>query len=337
MPYATVRELPVPFKVLPTEAKHIAMDAANEVFKRGGSDQAAMKAAWTRVKQKYRKAGDGEGDKWVKKAARRQRRRRKAGFSFGALPGAAVAKMGGVSHDDLRTLLQRKVAPPRRSEASDVPSRPYVREVYDDHIILELPGGKHESRSYSRTEAGQVEVESAGTPVMQAWVPVDEKAMLRSAEEPPQSPSRILKADEEQRVVWGVVYAADDEAIQKWQDAGGEAKDAPKRLVDSQGDWMSEQALRGAFLRYMKHYAEDAKSGQLPIRLKHREALGGTTMLESALLMKGTRWPTPASAPLDAAVTWVMAHHIGEEADEVWQAVKKGEITGYSIGGWARE
>jgi hypothetical protein len=145
----------------------------------------------------------------------------------------------------------------------------------------------------------------------------------------------ILKADEDQRIVYGIVYAADDAAIAKWAADGSKPEDAPD-VVDTQGEWVGEATLRKAFEGYMRHYAEMAMGeGKLPTGAQHRRLAKGVVMLQSALLVKGTCWPDADSPATEAALTWVRADHVGDGAEDLWKAIKKQELTGYSMGGKA--
>lgn len=112
---------------------------------------------------------------------------------------------------------------------------------------------------------------------------------------------KFLKEDDEQHLVYGVVYPPDE--------------------VDSQGDWMNEVEIEKMAHNYMlssqqlklmhksKVYAKVVESFIAPVSYK----MGKETVKKGA---------------------WIMVTKILDDA--VWKKVKKGEITGYSIGGKAQ-
>lgn len=69
MPYASVRDLPVAFKNLPSGAKAIALETMNAVLEDKEETPElitqAVQAAWSNIKRKYRK----EGEEWLQKSA----------------------------------------------------------------------------------------------------------------------------------------------------------------------------------------------------------------------------------------------------------------------------
>jgi len=63
LPYSLPNNIPDSIKGLPAGAKKIWVAVFNSVLSGGGSEDNARKAAWSKVKDKYKK----QGDKWVKK------------------------------------------------------------------------------------------------------------------------------------------------------------------------------------------------------------------------------------------------------------------------------
>ncbi len=133
----------------------------------------------------------------------------------------------------------------------------------------------------------------------------------------------ILKADDEQRIVYGIVAQADDAVIAEWVSKGC-PKDATPDLVDTQGDWHQEAELGTACERFMSEWGSIGK--------QHSELMKDAKIAQCAVLQKGSRWPLADSEPLPYK-TWVFAVKV--ENDDAWRKVKSGEITGFSLGGYA--
>lgn len=113
--------------------------------------------------------------------------------------------------------------------------------------------------------------------------------------------ARILKADNEQRMVYGVVMEPES--------------------VDTQGDFAHPQEIEKA--------AHDYLERKQKLGFMHKMFGFGKTLriMESYL--------APCDFEMNGETvkkgSWVMAVRVLEEA--LWQAVKKGEVTGFSIGG----
>lgn len=112
---------------------------------------------------------------------------------------------------------------------------------------------------------------------------------------------RLIKSTEE-RIVFGVVLEPD--------------------TIDAQGDTIPAEEIRQAAHKFMEHF------GQLG--LQHKEVVNGKLKLLESFI-----------APVDFDVsgqsvkkgTWLMAERVVD--DRLWAAIRKGAITGYSIGGTA--
>ena len=95
-------------------------------------------------------------------------------------------------------------------------------------------------------------------------------------------------------------------------------------VVDAQNDTYSAEEVRKAAHRFMEEFGSLGVMHQLP-------ADGQVKILESYL------------APTDFIVgqtavrkgTWILAVRI--VSDDLWQQVQKGELTGFSVGGWAQK
>jgi cation transport regulator ChaB len=115
----------------------------------------------------------------------------------------------------------------------------------------------------------------------------------------------ILKADDERRLVFGIVLQP------------GTADD-----VDSQGDFVGEKEIELAAHDFMKRYREQrADMGE------QHEREASVDIVESYI--------APADFEMGGKPvkkgSWVLGSFIGDDA--MWAAVKAKELTGYSIGG----
>jgi hypothetical protein len=113
----------------------------------------------------------------------------------------------------------------------------------------------------------------------------------------------IKKIDTDKQIVWGIVYEPD--------------------TVDSQSDFASAEEIEKMAHLFLEEYNQ--------IGLMHEELLGkGARVVESYL--------APENFILgDGKVkkgAWIMATHVIDS--DIWQRIKKGELTAYSIGGYGR-
>ena len=116
----------------------------------------------------------------------------------------------------------------------------------------------------------------------------------------------FCKVDQEERVVAGVVYAPNE--------------------VDSQGDWTDT----GEIWRAMKKYMVET-GGVMKIMHEGRQVDAPVVEVfqaEVETVKGGTTIPAGA---------WYQANYIPEGLDDVWQAIKDGKLTGYSMAGRAQE
>jgi len=142
-----------------------------------------------------------------------------------------------------------------------------------------------------------------------------------------------VKADDERQTAAGIVYSADDEQVRGWVEKGC-PDDGKPEVVDTQGDWISEANLRDSFDAFMRHVDYVARSGDpRPFGLSHRVLRDDITLLQSALVHKGTHWPESDTEPLTASLNWVQQIHVA--SPEVWQEIKRAEFTGFSLEGLA--
>lgn len=122
------------------------------------------------------------------------------------------------------------------------------------------------------------------------------------AHEPFARAGTVLKADEEERLIVSIAMVPE--------------------LVDSQGDIASAEVIEKAAHFFLVGGGE--------IHLQHiDQAITGVHAVESYIVRRNTKIE-------DQSVkkgTWVMAVKVWN--DSVWQAVKEGRFTGFSIGGFA--
>jgi hypothetical protein len=93
--------------------------------------------------------------------------------------------------------------------------------------------------------------------------------------------------------------------------------------VDGQGDIYSADEIRGAAWHYMTHFRN--------IGVMHKGLVNGKVQLVES-------WIAPCDLAIDGssikAGSWLMGLHVVD--DTIWQDVKRGELTGLSIGGFAQ-
>jgi hypothetical protein len=130
--------------------------------------------------------------------------------------------------------------------------------------------------------------------------------LTKSAEESKVEPNveldvkLIFKADDEERKVYGIVYVPNE--------------------VDAQGDWIEDKALEKAAHNFMLDYQK--------MDTMHNMEEGAGKILESYI------------APVDFDIngehiskgTWVL---VSQPNENVWNQIKRGELTGYSLFGTA--
>jgi len=114
----------------------------------------------------------------------------------------------------------------------------------------------------------------------------------------------ILKINEEKRLVTGIVLQPE--------------------TVDAQGDIYDEEAIERAAHSYLSRYNTKTRLGY-----QHKEFKKPLALVES--------WVTPEILSIGGRLlkkgSWVVTSKVID--DEIWAKVKRGEVTGYSIGGFA--
>ena len=117
----------------------------------------------------------------------------------------------------------------------------------------------------------------------------------------------ILKADEEKRIVYGIVYAPGE--------------------IDSQGEYALAEDIERACHEFMKNFLE--------VNVEHkRHANPNLIPVENFIAPVDFEWDRmDGTKEVVTKGSWIMATKI--EDDIVWSLIKSGEITGYSMEGEA--
>lgn len=122
----------------------------------------------------------------------------------------------------------------------------------------------------------------------------------RAGEAPPfEKSAPILKVDEEKRIVTGVVYEPD--------------------TPDTHDEFMTAQEIEKAAHQFLKDYRNIDK--------QHDFTSGQGEVVESWIAKSDT---TVGEQQIREG-TWLMSVHVPD--DEIWSEIKKGNITGFSMGG----
>ena len=139
-----------------------------------------------------------------------------------------------------------------------------------------------------------------------AWLKEHDRKTRVEAAAKKSASGAFCKVDHEERVVAGVVYAPNE--------------------VDCQGDWTDAGEIWKAMKRYMI-----ATGGVMKIMHEGRPVDAPVVEVfqaETDTIKGGVGIPAGA---------WYQANYIPEEMEKVWQAIKDGELTGYSMAGNAEE
>jgi len=271
----------------------------------------ALRTAWNNVKHSYQKVGD----KWVAKSA------------LLTLAPEGLSVVHGVLKEEMDRRGLRHTTPWLTEKLAAGPTMGQVhvpRSITTEAGTQEAKGGRVCPECGARTEdatcpeCGEQTVAFAAASVSrkQAW-------------------HKMLKADDDEHTVAGVVYAADDAAIADWV-AKGSPVDTKPDVVDTQGDYIQEENLRQSYLQFSRLMDRLALSGDpRPFGVGHQVLSPHFTELQRALLCKGTCWPTADSPPLTAALNWVEQLYVGE--DGLWARFKVGDLGGFSLEGLAEK
>lgn len=113
----------------------------------------------------------------------------------------------------------------------------------------------------------------------------------------------IEKAEEEERIVFGVVLEPNE--------------------VDAQGDTISAEEIRQTAHEWLAKYQNRG--------FMHRKLVNGKVRIYESYI-------APANLTIGGQKvkkgTWLLMYHVPD--DEIWQQIKSGKLTGFSMGGFAR-
>ena len=117
----------------------------------------------------------------------------------------------------------------------------------------------------------------------------------------------IAKRDNEKRLVFGIVYEPD--------------------TVDAHGDYATEDEIEKAAHSFAHNGAQ--------LKLEHEAPANGVAVSESYIVRDhGYKLSEGESSTNVKKGSWVIVVKVFDDA--IWDAVKKGEITGFSMGGRAK-
>lgn len=119
----------------------------------------------------------------------------------------------------------------------------------------------------------------------------------------------IIKVDEARRVTLAAVLV-------------------PKPFVDSQADSATADEIEKACYRFM------IRSRRL--KVEHRGRADELVVVENYLLPQDLEFDTPEGKKKYPKGTWMLGVHYPESREDLWQAAKRGELAGFSIGGFAK-
>jgi len=117
---------------------------------------------------------------------------------------------------------------------------------------------------------------------------------------------KIMKVDQEKQMVGGIVYEPDD--------------------VDTQGEYTDAKEIESAQEAFMQKYSEDTRR----IKVQHMGQNYHFPIIESFIPEKDTQKGTDK---IPAGAWWIM---VKVTAPFIWDEIKAGRLTGFSMGGRAR-
>lgn len=118
--------------------------------------------------------------------------------------------------------------------------------------------------------------------------------------------NRVLKADQEERYILGIV-------LEPLKEMG---------KADSQGDTYSAEEVRKAAYTFMEEFGNLGE--------QHQKYINGRVKIRENWI---TRDDSVINGQVVKAGTWLLGVHVID--DDLWDAVKEGKFTGFSIGGYA--
>jgi hypothetical protein len=100
--------------------------------------------------------------------------------------------------------------------------------------------------------------------------------------------------------------------------------------IDAQGDMIDPDEIKKTQRAYMLKFPQ----GQAKIGYMHKDFSRSFDLLESYLAPVDFTLETPRGVEKVKKGSWICTVRVND--DQVWDQVKKGEITGFSIGGVGR-
>jgi hypothetical protein len=134
---------------------------------------------------------------------------------------------------------------------------------------------------------------------------IEKKDFSKELEEGNLTVLSFSKVDEEERIVTGIVYLPDE--------------------VDSHGDYMKESTIRKMMVDWMLHYQT--------YKLQHSDKISPSKAQVVESFQAPVTYASGTSIITKGA--WLLSSKIND--DEIWEGIKSGKITGYSIGGYGKK
>jgi cation transport regulator ChaB len=372
VPYSRVSDLPEPVKKLPAKAQQLWMDGFNRGWNKNHDETKAVQTAWNAVETSFERSGETWAAKiselplfWSestvdKLSAIGYNNHEQTGQTFltngfGKDPGYFWVSAGlldnEVKPETLRSfplegrsgtyaIVGELVDPAEVDETVyhyGVVGLAYDRNTWSPSTIAASLEGTTFS-DYFIDEGVAPASPVVATPSALEAPPVTEPT-AQPAEVTPQPPSEdpglatgaagvepsaptagtdtgiakrgnILKMDTEERTMTSIVLEPDE--------------------IDAQGDMIDPDEIKKTQRAYMLKFPQ----GQAKIGYMHKDFSRSFDLLESYLAPVDFTLETPRGVEKVKKGSWICTVRVND--DQVWDQVKKGEITGFSIGGVGR-
>lgn len=218
---------------------------------------------------------------------------------------ASVQKVAGLSYEEVSRSLREKLCelyPPDKSDPMTCyPCGPYIVDTFDDNVVFEIDGKL--MRTSFVFANGVATFVGEPEQVFRAYVPAQksEKFVERSTRLIVAKSASLTTAEEQ--YVLGIVLEPE--------------------TVDAQGDIYSEAEIKAASREFMRNFRN--------VGLMHKALVNGRANIVDNFValtdmeIEGTKVRKG---------TWLLGLEITDA--ELWGQIKKGELTGLSIGGFAK-
>lgn len=301
MPYKNNAALPAAVRgALPDHAQSIFRHIVNSEKDKGLSDERAFSAAWSTLKRQGWSKGDN--GKWRKTVAKSDVTISGATLSTKALVDSIKKFLGGEYNSADDTLCDFCECPAVKALMwAGNSQHMYVCPNHIETGISQIVDSNHDAinQTIDLMPASASEQDESGEVEIKITIHKDKKekeVMSKQVDIKKEFP--ILKRDDEKRLITGVVLEPEVE--------------------DAHGDVISEEEVEDA--------AHDFMMKSRVIGLQHKE-LGPVEVVESFITKEAMKI---GDEPVVKGA-WVMTVKVHD--DSVWESVKKGEFTGFSIGG----